>query len=326
MRESRDSETDQMLSSESARAKLSICVPVYYNAESLPVLEEKLAWLEGELNACHVDLELIFVNDGSGDDSLAALLRMKAARPATKVVSLSRNFGSVAASKTAFRFVTGDVFTILSADLQDPVEQVLRMVEEWRRGHKLVISVRAARQDPLGTRVFASLYYRIIDLMVVRGYPRGGFDMMLMDKAMLPYLAGSTKGTNPALYSYWLGFPPKILPYTRLQRVHGKSRFTLEKKLVFFINSLTGFSVRPIRLLSLVGVVTALLSFLYGAYVAAFAFFGHVEVRGFATLAILISFFSGLILTMLGAIGEYLWRVLEAVNNKPEAVIDETFL
>jgi dolichol-phosphate mannosyltransferase len=308
------------------RTKLSICIPVYYNEESLPLLQSKLMWLEGELDARKIDLELIFVNDGSGDGSLPMLLRIKEARPATKVISLSRNFGSVAASKTAFRFVTGDAFTILSADLQDPVEQLLLMVDEWRLGHKFVISVRAAREDSFVTRLFASLYYRIVDLMVVRGYPKGGFDLMLMDKIMLPYLAGSTKNTNPALYAYWLGFPPKILSYTRMRRPHGKSRFTLKKKLLFFLGSLTGFSMTPIRAISAFGLVVALLSFLYGVATIVAALVGNIPIRGYATLVVLITFFSGLILIMLGAIGEYLWRVLDTVNNKPEAVIDETFL
>jgi dolichol-phosphate mannosyltransferase len=310
----------------SASRVLSIVTPVYFNSESLPTLFMKLQWLEGELQKKNVKLELIFVNDGSGDNSLEELLKIKKARPATKVISLTRNFGSVAASKTGFQYVTGDAFLILSADLQDPLEQVLAMAEEWLAGEKFVVSTRTRRRDPLLTRLFAWLYYKLLTFLVVSDYPRGGFDLFLMDKIMLPYMQRSVKRTNPALYAWWLGFSPKLVPYTRLKRIHGKSRYTFRKKFALFLDSFTGFSATPIRALSLFGVCVALISFIYGTYIVFWALFGGAEVRGFTTTVVLISFFSGLILIMLGVLGEYIWRIFDAVNNKPESVIDELFL
>ncbi|HEY0329450.1 MAG TPA: glycosyltransferase family 2 protein [Rhodopseudomonas sp.] len=308
------------------RKTLSLVVPVYYNAESILELHSELESLSRRLDSRGVDLELIFVNDGSGDESLARLLQVKQLRPATKVINLSRNFGAVAASKTGFGFVTGDAFTVIAADLQDPPEQILEMVDRWLAGAKFVISVRASRKDPPVTRLFAWIYYRIVDWMVVKNYPAGGFDLMLMDRAMLQYMIGSTKNTNPNMYAFWLGFTPVKLPYHRRERRHGRSRWTFGKKLKFFVDTVSGFSVTPLRILSLFGIGVALASFAYGASVAVSALLGHVQVRGFATLAALISFFSGLILFMLGALGEYLWRVFDAVNNKPEAVIEDVFL
>ena len=305
---------------------LSVVIPVYYNEESLPVLARELSELEQKLGERNVAVEIIFVNDGSGDGSLAELLKIKHVRPATKVVSLTRNFGAVAASKTGFSFVTGDAFTILAADLQDPALQLLPMADEWLAGSKFVISVRAARQDSRMTRLFAWLYYKIVDWTVVAGYPRGGFDLMLMDKVMLPHMRASVKSTNPTVYCYWLGFKPRVLYYTRRARPYGRSRYTLAKKLKFLMDTLTGFSVTPIRVISAFGLLVAFLSFLYGVDLIVVALTGHVVIRGFTTLAVLLSFFSGLILVMLGVIGEYLWRVFDAVNNKPESVIEETFL
>jgi glycosyltransferase involved in cell wall biosynthesis len=305
---------------------LSVVTPVYLNAESLPLLFNELRTFEAKLLDRGVGLELIFVDDGSSDDSLERLLDIKRERPATKIISLSRNFGAVAASKTGFRFVTGDAFVILAADLQDPPEQVLLMVDRWLTGHKFVISARTGREDPLATRLFARIYYAIVNWVVVSGYPEGGADLMLMDKAMLPYMVASTKHTNPTVYAYWLGFKPALLHYRRQARRHGRSRWTFVKKFKHFVDTISGFSVTPIRILSLVGIIVALASFMYGINIAINALLGNADVRGFATLAALISFFSGLILMMLGVLGEYLWRVLEAVNNKPEAVIDETFL
>jgi glycosyltransferase involved in cell wall biosynthesis len=307
-----------------SRRVVSIVVPVYYNAASLPHLEKQLCEAERELEKRGLGLELIFVDDGSGDGSSEQLMRIKAARPATKVVRLTRNFGAVAASKTGFRFVTGDAFMPLSADLQEPIEQVWLMADEWLAGHKFVISARAKRGDPPGTRIFARLYYHILELLAVKGYPGGGYDLMLMDKSLLPYLRDSTKNTNPNVYAFWLGFPPRILQYDRRERKHGRSRWTFTKKLLFLIDTVVGFSARP--LLSGFGFAVALLSLVYGGTLVATSLLGKIPVQGFAALGVMISFFSGLILVMLGVLGEYLWRVADAINNRPEAVIDREFL
>jgi len=305
---------------------LSVVIPVYYNAKSLPELFAELGVFEKELDSRSLELELIFVNDGSGDDSLKQLLRIKKARPSTKIVDLSRNFGAIAASKTGFQFVTGDAFTILAADLQDPVEQVLLMVDNWLKGEKFIVSVREGREDPGSTKFFARIYYAVVRLLVVPNYPVGGYDLMLMDKAMLPHMATSGKHTNPNMYAFWLGFTPVKLPYHRRARRHGKSRWTFRKKLNFFMDTISGFSAAPIRLISAFGFVVALLSFAYGLNIIAQTLFDGSEVQGFATIVTLISFFSGTILVMLGIIGEYLWRTFEMVNNKPESVINQTYL
>ena len=179
---------------------LSVVVPVYYNAESLLALAERLRWLETALETRNMSLELIFVDDGSGDDSFGKLLEIKRQRDATKILRLVRNFGAVAASKTGFRFVSGNCFTILAADLQDPVEQLLKMVDEWLAGNKLVISARRSREDPASKKFLAAIYYLIVRLLVTSRYPRGGFGMMLMDEDLLPYMRDSSRNTNPNIY------------------------------------------------------------------------------------------------------------------------------
>jgi polyisoprenyl-phosphate glycosyltransferase len=305
---------------------LSVIIPVYFNAESLPPLFIALTDVECKLQARGVALELIFVNDGSRDRSLEELLSIKRQRPLTKVVSLTRNFGVMAANKVGFKFVTGDAFAILAADMQDPPEQLLPMVDKWLEGHKFVVSARASRQDPTISVFFARLYYVLLDWMVIKNYPAGGYDMMLMDKVMLPHMLSSAKHTITPVYAFWLGFPPYVLHYARRKRVGGTSMFTVRKRLQFLIGSISSFSTAPIRILSLFGMAVAILSFFYATDIVMNALFGRFDIRGFATLATLISFFCGLILFMLGLIGEYLWRVFDAVNNIPEAVIDETFL
>lgn len=306
--------------------KFSVVVPVYYNAESLPVLADRLVWLEQELAAREVGLELIFVNDGSPDNSQAELMAIRARRPATKVIRHTKNFGAVAASRTGFRFVTGDAFVVLAADLQDPVETVLEMVDCWLAGNRFVIAVRNARDDPGASVILAWLYYRLIDRFILRGYPKAGFDMMLAERPVLEHILASTKNVNPNIFSYSLGFRPEIIYYKRRAREHGRSRWSLAKRLRHFANTITGFSPVPIRVMSAAGLGVAAFSFIYGIYIAIAAVMGAIPLRGFTTIVVLISFFSGMILITLGIIGEYIWRIFEVVNKNIESVVEEALL
>lgn len=305
--------------------KLSIVVPVYFNAESLPPLFERLKVIERQLILTEMNLELIFVDDGSGDTSLEELLRIKEQRPETKIVKLSRNFGAVHASKCGFQFVTGDCFMILAADLQDPPELIVQMVDKWRAGSKFTICERFSRDDPLASKLYAAAFYWLLHRLVMSDYPAGGYDMALMDRSLLKHVANSSKNVYTPLLAYWLGFKPEVIQYHRAKREHGKSRWTFRKKFKAFLDVILGFSVTPIRLMSAFGAVIATFSFLYGTSVVINALLGNVPVAGFASLAALIAFLLGLIIVMLGVIGEYLWRVFDEVNKRPEVVIDEIY-
>ncbi|HEY4137394.1 MAG TPA: glycosyltransferase family 2 protein, partial [Casimicrobiaceae bacterium] len=159
--------------------KVSVVVPVYFNAGSLPELHRALADVEDRLRQRGVALELIFVDDGSADNSLRELLAIKAERPATTVVELTRNFGAVPAIRAGLRYVTGDCFAFLAADLQDPPVLIVEMVDRWLSGNKFVICERVTRHDPPISRLFSRLYYFMLRKLVLPGYPAGGFDVAL---------------------------------------------------------------------------------------------------------------------------------------------------
>ena len=305
------------------RRRVSVIVPVYFNAGSLPGLFEALQLVEQRLAGRDLALELIFVDDGSGDDSFAQLRSIKAARPETTLVKLTRNFGAVPAIRTGLRYVTGDAFAFLAADLQDPPGLVVDMADRWLAGSKFVIAERETRNDPLPSRIFSRVYYFMLRKLVLPGYPAGGFDLALMDKAMLPPLRDSAKSAFLPLLAYWLGFKPTVLRYARMPREHGRSRWTVRKKFRAFLDVMLGFSVTPIRAISAVGVAVSLTSFAYGAVVVIAALLGDIPVPGFSTLVALVTFLLGLIILMLGIIGEYLWRIFDESNRRPEAVVDE---
>ena len=303
---------------------LSVVVPVYYNEESLPCLFAELVKVEEALSRKKVQLELIFVDDGSGDGSLGELLAIKSQRSSTKIVKLSRNFGAFQALKAGLRFVTGDCFMMLSADLQDPPDLVLDAAERWLAGARYVVCARQDRDDPFSSKVTASIYYRLLRFFVLSDYPAGGYDLALMDRALLPYLQDSGKNINTPLFAYWLGFQPEVIYYKRRKRTHGRSRWTLGKRVKLFIDSMLGFSIVPIRLISLVGVLVSVLGFGYGLFVVTNALLGNPDltgVRGFATLAALMAFLLGLTIMMLGIIAEYIWRIFDEVSGRPEACL-----
>jgi dolichol-phosphate mannosyltransferase len=304
---------------------LSIIIPVYYNAESLPHLFEKLRSVESELKSRSVDLQLIFVDDGSGDDSLERLLEIKYQRTATTVLKLSRNFGAIQAIKAGLPYISGDCFTWIAADLQDPPSLIVSMVDAWLNGSKFVICTRAERDDPAVTRVWSSLFYVLVRRLVSPDYPHGGYDVALFDRQLLPYFVNSGKNINLALLAHSLGFSPTVIQYKRLARAHGKSRWTFGKKLKLLIDSLLGFSFLPIRLISLAGVVIAFFSMLYGVVVIVGVLVGGRAVPGFASLAALMAFLFGLVIVMLGILGEYLWRILDEINKRPESVVERVY-
>ncbi|MEI7842013.1 MAG: glycosyltransferase family 2 protein [Gallionellaceae bacterium] len=305
--------------------KLSIVVPVYFNACSLPRLFDELVKIESQLAERTIQLELIFVDDGSKDESLANLLEFKKRRESTKVVKLTRNFGAVHCSKTGLKFVSGDAFMILAADLQDPPNLIIEMVNRWLAGSKFVICERTTREDPLVSKLYSKIYYKLLRTLVLQDYPEGGYDMALMDKAFLPYLLNSAKSVFTPLLAYWLGYTPDIIYYDRPARIHGKSGWTFAKKFTAFLDVMLGFSITPIRAISGVGAVVALCSFLYGSVVVMSAVFNRIPVEGFATVVALITFLLGLIIVMLGIIGEYLWRIFDETNKRPETVIEEVW-
>jgi glycosyltransferase involved in cell wall biosynthesis len=302
---------------------LSVIVPVYFNEGSLPLLFRELCGVEKALQGKGIALEMIFVDDGSLDGSWGELLKIRQQRQNTRIIRLTRNFGSIRASKAGCRFVTGDCFTILSADLQDPPKLILDMAERWLGGSKYVICVRASRQDPLTTRIFSALYYWLVRAFVIGDYPPGGYDLTLMDRALLPYFQDGSKNLFTPLLGFWLGYKPEVLYYDRCKRVHGKSRWTFFKKLNALLDSILGYSVAPLRLISFIGIVVSLCSFSYGGWIIANALLGRMEVPGFATIVVLLSFLMGVVITSLSVIGEYLWRIFDEVNKRPEVVIDE---
>jgi dolichol-phosphate mannosyltransferase len=266
------------------------------------------------------------IDDGSDDGSLDELRSIHCHDPNVSVISLSRNFGQLNAVIAGTRAVTGNATVVMSADLQDPVSLIEEMIREWQRGTKIVICYRVSREDSFTSRMTSKLFYGLIRLSNPQ-MPIGGFDYVLMDEEPTRIFA-SLRDRNRFLQGdiLWLGFSTKFIPYHRMKRTVGKSQWTLAKKVKYFIDGLLNTSYLPIRFMSLFGVLTSLAGFLYAVIVAVARLTGHMPFIGYAPIMVSLLVLSGIIMTMLGMIGEYVWRIYDETRGRPNYIIKERFL
>jgi polyisoprenyl-phosphate glycosyltransferase len=305
--------------------KISIVVPVYFNELNLNDTIPQLLLLEEGLP--HYNLELVFVDDGSRDRSLEILLDFQKQYPKQiKVVKLTRNFGSMAAIQAGLCIAQGDCVGMISADLQDPPELFLQMVKEWENGTKAVFAVRQDREESASQKLFAQVYYGLVRKFAITSYPDGGFDFFLIDRQVVDEVNKvHEKNTHIMALIFWLGYQAALIPYTRRARKEGKSRWTLKKKYKLFIDTFVSFSYFPIQLLSMLGFLVAGAAFIYGCFIFFFWLIYGIEVRGWTPIMILLTMTAGIQMTMIGVLGEYLWRTFDESRKRPLFVVDEVY-
>ncbi len=305
--------------------KLSIVVPVYFNEPNLNDTVPRLIDLGKNLS--DLALELVFVDDGSGDRSLELLLSYQKKYPATiRVVALTRNFGGMVAVQAGMRHATGDCIAVVSADLQDPIERIADMVAHWRQGAKAVYAVRTQRVDPAATKFFAGMFYRIFRKWVFPDFPIGGFDFYLVDRQIVDLINRiEEKNLNLMALIFWLGFKPVLMPYARVERRAGKSRWTFRKRLKLLIDSFIGFSYVPIRFLSVTGIVLSTTAIVCALLMLLSHLACGTAVRGWAVLTVVIIFFSGMQSFMIGIVGEHVWRALDETRKRPAFIVDRVY-
>jgi dolichol-phosphate mannosyltransferase len=303
------------------RDRISVVIPVYFNAATLPRLCERLRTLA---SSADYDLEAIFVDDGSQDDSWERILEITGQWPAARGVRLTRNFGSQMAIIAGLREATGEAAAVLSADLQEPPELLTKLVDAWRRGATAVLALRHSRPEPWPTRAAAGLYYRTLRRLALPAMPGSGFDCFLIGRPAIEFLIESHEihASLPGLL-LWGGFPAALVSYDRVARDEGRSRWTLAKKLKYFIDSVISFSYAPVRWMSVAGTALALASFAYAAFLVFFKLIHKQVIEGWTTTMVVLTFLSGVQLLSLGILGEYLWRTLDAARARKGFLVRE---
>ena len=302
-------------------SKISIVVPVYYNSDTLMLLYEDMKEkILGKLG----DYELVFVDDGSGDNSWEIMNQIKDMDANVQCVKLSRNFGEHAALLAGLSVCTGDCAVTKQADLQEDSEIILEMYESWKKGNKVVLAVRKERDENIIKKMFAHLYYVLIHKFVEKKMPVGGCDCYLVDRQVIEVLERlDEKNSSLTLQVLWAGFQTDEIYFHRRDREIGKSRWTLAKKIKLVLDSMMSFSYFPIRFMSGVGVTFFILSVLLMIEVMIEKFMVGTPILGWASLMCVVLCSSGLMMLMMGILGEYVWRALDASRNRPPYLIDE---
>lgn len=302
-------------------SKISIVVPVYYNADTLMMLyndmKDKILGVLG-------DYELVFVDDGSGDESWQVINQIyELDKEHVQCVKLSRNFGEHAALLAGLSVCTGDCAVTKQADLQEDSTIILDMYESWKKGNKVVLAVRASRDENPVKKFFANMYYAIVRKFIDKNMPAGGCDCYLLDRQVIKVLELlDEKNSSLTLQVLWAGFQTDKVYFHRKDREVGKSRWTLSKKIKLVVDSMMSFSYAPIRFVSGMGVFFFLCALAMAIEAIVEKFTTGTPILGWASLMCVVCLSSGTILLTLGVLGEYIWRTLDAARNRPPYIID----
>lgn len=299
----------------------TLIVPVYRNEENIPQLLNRFTQLNGQVSG---GINVICVVDGSPDRSCELLADGLARAPyPSRLLVLSRNFGSFAAIREGLKAAEGRFFAVMAADLQEPAELTLESFGALQRDEcDVALGTRIARADPWMSRISAGLFWGLYRHLIQRELPQGGVDVFACNRAfrdkLLTFHEANTSLVGQLL---WLGFRRKLIPYARLQRQHGNSAWRFGQKLKYLLDSIYSFSDLPIKLFVALGIMGVLISVVMGLVVLFSRITGGIAVPGYTATIIAIVFFAGLNMLGLGIIGSYVWRAYENTKARPLAVV-----
>ena len=310
-----------------ARPILTILVPVMNEEEAIaPFVARVTPILDALDDPAAKSWEILFVDDGSSDATLAAILAAHARDPRVRAISFSRNFGKEAALSAGIDHAAGEAVIPIDVDLQDPPEVIAEMVKAWRAGSEVVYGVRRNRQvDSLPKRLTADLYYRAHNWLSSDKIPEHAGDFRLLDKKVVSVIRQLPERNRfmKGLFA-WSGFKQTAVEYDRVERSVGTTKFNYWKLWRFALDGITSASTAPLRVWSYIGVVVALISFLYAAYIIIHTLVTGVDAPGYASLMTAILFFGGLQLISLGVLGEYIGRIMIETKARPLYIVRDT--
>ena len=295
---------------------LSLVVPMLNEAEMVPIIVGRLTEV---LTKVGEPFEIIAVNDGSTDDTAALLDDAHDADARIKVLHLSRNFGKELALTAGFDHASGDAVIAIDADLQDPPELIEEFVRLWREGYDVVYGQRSDRKtDTAMKRATANWFYRVMHRLSRIDIPASAGDFRLMDRKAVDALNRLRERNRfmKGLFA-WVGYRQIAVPYSRLPRAAGKTKFSYWRLWNFAIDGITSQSTVPLRIAGYLGLLTASVAVAYGLFLIIRTILVGVDVPGFASIMVAVLFLGGVQLMVLGVIGEYLGRVFEETKHRP---------
>ena len=308
---------------ETARPVFSVVAPIYNEADTLPHFYARVVAAMERLDE---PFELVLVNDGSRDDSIAVMRALHERDPRVRVVDFSRNFGHQVAISAGLDHARGGAVIIIDSDLQDPPEVILELVAQWRQGAEVVYAQRRTRPGETRFKLLtAAAFYRLIRRLTSVDIPRDTGDFRLLDRKVVDTLVAMKEHHRFMRgLSVWVGFRQEAVQYDRQERYAGETKYPLAKMIRFALDAITGFSYVPLQLATTLGFVLAGLSLL-GIVIAVVLRLLNVAIQGQTTTLIVVLLLGGIQLIFLGIIGEYLGRIYDEVRGRPLYVVRETF-
>ena len=302
--------------------KLTVVVPAYNESEGLRDFHARVAAV---LDRLDLDTEVLYVDDGSRDDTYAVMSALRAGDRRVSTLKLSRNFGKELALTAGLDHVDADAAVVIDADLQDPPELIPTFVQHWREGYDVVYGTRASRAGETGfKKMTASGFYRVMERLSSTPIPRDTGDFRLLSRRALDALRQLRERQRfmKGLFA-WIGYRQTSVRYERDPRHAGQTKWNYWRLTQLAVEGITSFSTAPLRLATWIGISASLLAFAYGVWVLAKALIWGDAVRGYPTLMLVILFLGGIQLLALGMIGEYLGRSYAESKQRPLYFIEE---
>ncbi len=300
---------------------ISIIAPCYNEEETI---EPFLRRIEEILTQINEPYEIVFINDGSKDNTLNILLNAKQNFKNIRIINFSRNFGKEAALTAGLDKARGEAAIPIDVDLQDPPELIKELVAKWREGYDVVLAKRADRtSDSFAKRVSADLFYKLNGKISNVDIPNNVGDFRLMSKRVVEALKQLPENQRfmKGLFA-WVGFKTTVIEYAREKREAGQSSFNGWKLWNFALDGITSFSTLPLRIWLYIGALVSFLSFLYGSFIILKTLIFGVDLPGYASLAVIMLFLGGIQLIGIGILGEYIGRIYSESKRRPSYIIE----
>lgn len=303
--------------------KITILIPAYNEEESLPILYERVSKLMNDMK--NYEFELLFVNDGSKDNTLNLIKELRKKDNRVCYVNFSRNFGKEIAMIAGLDYATGDSVIIMDADLQDPPELIPQMVELWEQGYDDVYAKRKSRKGETWLKKFTSkMYYKVLQSLTKVEIQKDTGDFRLLDRRCVNALKKMRENgrCSKSMFS-WIGYNKKEILYDRDPRVAGQTKWNYKKLIDLAIDGITSFTTSPLRISTYISIPTFLTLFIYFIYVLVKCATNNVGIEAFQAIILLILFFAGIQIILIGIIGEYLGRIFNESKHRPLYLVDE---
>ena len=307
---------DQQKITDLSGKKLTVVVPVFNEDAVLPEFHRRLAKV---LNGLAMQSEVVYVNDGSVDESLDEIRQIMSDDARVAVVDLSRNFGKEIAMTAGMDHAHGDAVVVIDADLQDPPELIPEMIAQWKSGYDVVYAQRISREgESVFKKTTAHIFYRVIQKLSRVTIPPDAGDFRLLSRRAVVALSGLREQHRfmKGLFA-WIGYPQKAIPYERDARYGGKTKWSYVGLWNFAIEGITSFSTIPLKVATYLGVITAFTAFIFGMFIVVKTIFFGNPVPGYPSLLVVVLFLGGVQLIALGVIGEYLGRMFDETKGRP---------